>query len=403
MNLSLFERLFERWPDMDARRNHRMGPQSNDKLPAAHWRARADRGERESLRQKLDDGNPRRPGADEIVILIPVWNDWASLEELLPRLDQELSLSGVGADILVVDDGSLLDADGRFDGSSFDSIGRIDVLRLRRNLGHQRAIAIGLAYVEDCLSASVVVVMDADGEDDPADVPRLLARLREEGHQKVVFAERSRRSESFTFRIFYVFYKVLHYLLTGKGVRVGNFSAIPRRRLSSLVVVAEMWNHYAAAVLRSRQPHCMIPTRRRRRLCGRSSMNFVSLVAHGLSAISVYSDVVGVRLLVMSILMAVFTMGGIVAAVIVRLATYWAVPGWASYTVGILLILLVQAVMAAFVFSFVILGSRHGSTFLPRRDYSFFIGGLWALHGEEQSLAPLPVPDLQSDFIVSGA
>ena len=176
--------------------------------------------------------------------------------------------------------------------------------------------------------------MDADGEDDPADVPRLLARLREEGHQKVVFAERSRRSETLTFRIFYVFYKVLHYLLTGKGVRVGNFSAIPRRRLSSLVVVAEMWNHYAAAVFRSRQPYCMVPTRRGRRLCGRSSMNFVSLVTHGLSAISVYSDVVGVRLLVVSILMAVFTMGGIVAAVIVRLATDWAVPGWASYTVG---------------------------------------------------------------------
>jgi hypothetical protein len=304
---------------------------------------------------------------------------------------------------LLVDDGSLQDADGFDDSDSFHAIRRIDVLRLRRNLGHQRAIAVGLAYVEDCLGASAVVVMDADGEDDPADVPRLLARMREEGHQKVVFAERSRRSETFTFRIFYVLYKVLHYVLTGKGVRVGNFSAIPRRRLSSLVVVAEMWNHYAAAVFRSRQPHCMIPTRRGKRLCGRSSMNFVSLVTHGLSAIAVYSDVVGVRLLVVSILMAVFTLGGIVAAVIVRLATDWAVPGWASYTVGILLILLVQAIMAAFVFSFAILGSRHGSTFLPRRDYSFFIGGLWTLHGDERSLAPLPVPELQSDFVVSGA
>ena len=304
-------------------------------------------------------------------------------------------------DVLVVDDGSLLDANVLDDADSFQAIKRIDVLRLRRNLGHQRAIAIGLAYVEDCLGASAVVVMDGDGEDDPADVPRLLARLHEEGHQKVVFAERSRRSESINFRIFYVLYKILHYLLTGKGVRVGNYSAIPRRRLSSLVVVAEMWNHYAAAVFRSRQPHCMIPTRRGRRFCGRSSMNFVSLVSHGLSAISVYSDVVGVRLLVMSVLLALCTMAGIVAAVIVRLATDWAVPGWASYTVGILLILLVQAVMAAFVFSFAILGSRHGSTFLPRRDYSFFIGGLWTLHGDERSLAPLPVPELQSDFIVS--
>ena len=96
--------------------------------------------------------------------------------------------------------------------------------------------------------------MDADGEDDPADVPRLLARLREEGHQKVVFAERSRRSGTFTFRIFYVLYKVLHYVLTGKGVRVGNWRARFPGGFRAMVVVAEMWNHYAAAVFRSRQP-----------------------------------------------------------------------------------------------------------------------------------------------------
>jgi hypothetical protein len=387
---------------MDARRNHRIDAPGDNERPGPLVTRETDRRAHEPL--ETNPGNDFRAlsQAEGIVVLVPVFNDWESLELLLPRLEEELSRSGMSADVLVVDDGSLREPEGFLDAGSFQCIGRIDVLRLRRNLGHQRAIAIGLAYIEDCLSARAVVVMDGDGEDDPTDVPRLLERLEKEGHQKIVFAERSRRSESLTFRIFYVFYKILHYLLSGKGVRVGNFSAIPRRRLSSLVVVAEMWNHYAAAAFRSRQPYCMIPTRRARRLCGNSSMNFVSLVAHGLSAISVNSDVVGVRLLVMSILMAIVTACGIVAAVIVRLATSWAVPGWASYTVGILLILLVQAVMAAFVFSFVILGSRHGSTFLPRRDYSFYIGALWTLRGDLRSLAPLPVPELQSDFIASG-
>lgn len=50
--------------------------------------------------------------------------------------------------------------------------------------------------------------------------------------------------------------------------------------------------------------------------------------------------------------------------------------------------------MAAFVFSFVILGARHGSTFLPRRDYSFFVGSVWTLHGDSPSAAPLPSPEL---------
>jgi hypothetical protein len=185
-----------------------------------------------------------------------------------------------------------------------------------------------------------------------------------------------------------------HYLLTGQTVRVGNFSAIPRRRLTSLVVVAEIWNHYAAAVVRSRQPHCSIPTRRSGRLCGRSTMNFVSLVTHGLSAISVYSDVVGVRLLVLSVLLAVAALGGIVASVMVRLTSAWAIPGWATSTVGLLMILLGQAVMAAFVFSFMVLGSRHASPFLPCRDYSFFVGSVWTAHGDGPSATPLPNPEL---------
>jgi glycosyltransferase involved in cell wall biosynthesis len=341
---------------------------------------------------------PRVP--TDVVILIPVFNDWDSIAKLLPALDAVLARSGMRAGVLVVDDGSTLDPDPIAGAVAFGALARVDVLCLRRNLGHQRAIAVGLAYVEDCLGADCVVIMDGDGEDDPDDVPRLLARLAEEKQRKIIFAERKRRSESLGFRIFYALYKTLHLALTGKGVRVGNFSAIPRRRLSSLVVVAELWNHYAAAVFRSRQPYCMIPTRRSARLAGRSSMNFVSLVAHGLSAISVYSDVVGVRLLVAAVLLAIVTLAGIAAAVIIRLATSWAIPGWASYTVGLLLVLFVQSIMAALVFSFGMLGSRHGSTFLPRRDYSYFIGSIWTVHGPERSLAPLPLLDPANEVVL---
>jgi polyisoprenyl-phosphate glycosyltransferase len=339
--------------------------------------------------------------SDEIVILIPAFNDWASLGELLPRLDSVLATHNLTADVLIVDDGSTIEPSDMALPGRLGAIERVDVLCLRRNLGHQRAIAIGLAYLEDCLSPSSVVVMDGDGEDDPADVPRLLERLREEGDAKVVFAERSRRSESLRFRFFYWLFKLLHRLLIGTGVRVGNFSAIPRRRLSSLVVVAELWNHYAAAVFRSRQPYCMIPTTRSRRYRGQSTMNFVALVTHGLSAIAVYSDVVGVRLLVASIVIVILTLAGIASAVAVRLTTDWAIPGWASSVVGILLILMFQAIMGAFVFSFVILGSRHGSSFLPRRDYSFFIGSLWTMHGSTRSLEPLPVPEHASEVLLS--
>lgn len=326
----------------------------------------------------MDAPDRDRPAADDgMVILIPLYNDWTALGMLLAALDDVLNGCGIGASVLVVDDGSTTRRGPDFAAGSYRALRRVDVLGLRRNLGHQRALAIGLAYLEDRGSCATVVVMDGDGEDDPRDVPRLLARCAEEGGRKIVFAERSRRSESAAFRVFYALYKVVHHLLTGYAVRVGNFSAIPRERLASLVVVAELWNHYAAAAFRSRQPRCSVPTRRARRLHGRSSMDFVGLVTHGLSAISVYSEIIGVRMLVVSLALIVLLALGVIATVLVRLARPGlAVPGWAGFAVGVLLILLMQAGMLALIFSFVTLSGRQGAMFLPRRDYAHFIADL---------------------------
>jgi hypothetical protein len=316
-----------------------------------------------------------------VLILIPLFNDWDSFSELVDRLDAVLGEHGLRADVLIVDDGSTIEPPSEgLVRRRLGAVLRVEVLRLRRNLGHQRAIAIGLAYVESRVACDAVVVMDGDGEDAPEDVPRLLARLRAEGGRPVVFAERTRRADSWSFHAFYALYKLLHVLLVGQRVRVGNFSALPRRRLTSLVAVSELWNHYAAAVVESRQPWCTIPTRRARRLRGKSTMNFVALVTHGLSAISVYSEKVGVRLLVVATVLATFALIGLCAAVAIRLATNLAIPGWATYTAGLLLVLLVQSVLLAAAFSFIILSGRHGTAFLPVRDYGYYIGEVRTLY-----------------------
>jgi glycosyltransferase involved in cell wall biosynthesis len=318
---------------------------------------------------------PTEPGApsERVLILIPLFNDWLSLKLLLGSLDDVLRSHKIEADVLIVDDGSTMQPGDGLAEAEYCSLRRVEVLRLRRNLGHQRAIAIGLAYVEARVPCRAVVIMDGDGEDDPADVPRLIQRCREESFEKIVFAERTRRSESLAFRVFYGLYKIIHLWLTGIRVRVGNFSIVPRDRLESIIVVSDLWNHYAAAAFKSRQPSCLLPTRRARRLHGRSRMNFVDLVAHGLSAISVYSETVGVRLLVLACLMVALVLIGAMLTVAVRLATPWAIPGWATYTLGILLVLLILGIMLAFLFSFVILAGRQGSSFLPCRDYAYFI------------------------------
>ena len=316
---------------------------------------------------------------DDIVILVPLFNDWSACTLLLSALDVALRGKISAARVILVDDGSSQPAPPHFPGPAFEVLDRIDVLQLRRNLGHQRAIAIGLTYIWEHVPCETVVLMDSDGEDDPADVPRLLAKYQEEGGRKIIFAERTRRSESWTFIAFYNLYKVLHLILVGIGVRVGNFSVIPRGRLDSLIVVSELWNHYAAAVFKSQQPFETIPTRRARRLSGRSGMNFVRLVAHGLSAISVFGDIIGVRLLVATIGLIVLTIIGLIATLAVRLATDLPVLGWATNTFGILIIILCQAVMLSIQFSFIVLGGRQGMSFLPCRDYAYFVASFRTL------------------------
>ena len=106
-------------------------------------------------------------GSNNPLILIPVHNDWEAVGLLLSQLDAELASHSITASVLLVDDGSTTPAPSGWCESPFQAIRPLEVLELRCNLGHQRALAVGLAYAEANTSNSAVVVMDGDGEDDP--------------------------------------------------------------------------------------------------------------------------------------------------------------------------------------------------------------------------------------------
>jgi hypothetical protein len=103
-------------------------------------------------------------------------------------------------------------------------------------------------------------------------------------------------------------------------------------------------------------------------------MSFVPLVVHGLSAMSVFGDIVGVRLLVAALGTATLAFIGIAAALFVRFATDLAIPGWATYTVGLFVVLLAQAVMLSLALAFAILAARGNLTLIPLREHEHFIG-----------------------------
>jgi glycosyltransferase involved in cell wall biosynthesis len=309
----------------------------------------------------------------DLVVVSPVYDDWDAVRLLLPRLDEALAGCGVCARVVLVNDGSVHDAPDDLIARHMEAISEISVLSLRRNLGHQRALAVGLAFVNEKLSCDAVVVMDADGEDDPQDIGRLLERLRNRGGRLVVFARRMRRSEGISFTLLYRLYRGVHRLLTGIPVQVGNFSVIPCAVLGRLVVMSDLWNHYAAAVFQSRVPYDMVPTSRAKRLSGTSRMNFVALVAHGLSAIAVFADRVGVRLLIVAVVALAATLATVGAAIGSWLWTGHAPAGWLIASAAMALILFVQTGAAASLFVLQVLFARGASTFIPARDYTFFV------------------------------
>jgi len=115
--------------------------------------------------------------AADLLILMPVFNDWESVEQLMSRLGAVLDEASLRASVLLVDDGSAQPPPEGLGTHVSCGIVDLSIVRLRRNLGHQRAIAIGLGVAYDDYPPLPVVIMDADGEDRPEDVPRLYRAL----------------------------------------------------------------------------------------------------------------------------------------------------------------------------------------------------------------------------------
>ncbi|HLH00003.1 MAG TPA: glycosyltransferase [Bryobacteraceae bacterium] len=310
---------------------------------------------------------------ERIVVLIPLFNDWDAADLLLDRLDAAFVKSPASVEALLVDDGSTEDTPSGFAQRRFNALRSIDVLRLRRNLGHQRAIAVGLVYVYENRPCEAVVLMDGDGEDRPEDIQRLLERYHAGGPSAIVFAARSKRLERLPFRVLYHLYRVIHRLLTGDPVRVGNFSVVPFECLRRLVVVPEIWNHYAAAVIRSRIQFSSMPIARGARIAGESKMNFIALLLHGLSAFFVYGDIVGARLLIAIALALILEVILIAIGIGVRVSASPSVVSVAAYLAGLLGIILLQAIPIALILVFSVIGSRVNVGFLPLRDCPYFV------------------------------
>lgn len=305
-----------------------------------------------------------------IAVVMPVLDDWPSMVRLIEDMEALRDPASLEIVYVAIDDGSretFVPA-----GSSLPADVSLHVVELKANMGHQRALALGLAHVERELDVEAVLLMDSDGEDRPVDAYALLARA-ERHPGSIVCALRAKRSETFAFRAFYVLYRAIFQTLTGKAIRFGNFSLIPSSRLTNVLYAAGIWNNIAATLLRCRVPIVFHPTDRGNRYFGASKMNFVSLVVHGISVISVFSDVVIARIVIaLSVLLSVLVIGVLVTLGI-KLEGSTFIPGYATNVILFLANMIITSLFIGFAVVVMLLNTRTLATSLPSTLYDSLV------------------------------
>jgi len=323
-----------------------------------------------------------------LAVVTPVLDDWQSFAVLVRQIERHVAGDVEWIEIVAVDDGSVETFDSALlclpGGTRVDAI---RVVHLALNLGHQRAIAVGLVTLSTRKDLDGIIVMDSDGEDRPEDIPLLLEVGRASPDQ-VILAHRSKRSESAMFRAGYGAYKFFFRMLTGRGISFGNFSMLPIAAVRRLVHMPELWNNLPAAIIRSRLRFTPVHTVRGTRSAGQSKMNFPSLVIHGLSAMSVYTDFIFVRVLLAATSVSVLSFAAICVVLGVRLGTTLAIPGWATTVFGDLVIILFQAMLMIVATSLMVLAGRSARPIVPLTDAPVYI----------QSTTEVSVGDLVSSY-----
>ena len=283
-----------------------------------------------------------------IVCLTPVYNDWQSLYHLAEEMAQiQTKIQNYIFSIYAINDGS---NEKCFFDEAFLTQHRINIINLKINVGHQRAIAIGLQYLNYELKHNknqdtYICVLDSDGEDKPEDIIPMQLQAKD----KIVFAKRVKRSENYQFKLGYSLYKLLFKILTGIKMDYGNFSVIPFYYLDHVAAQPSIWNHYAASITSSKIPVTSIATHRGQRYAGNSKMNFKNLIIHGLSAISVYFDTLCFRILKFSLFSLVFCIVGISIVLYKKYISLQAVPGWASSLILISISIIIQLFSVTFI------------------------------------------------------
>ena len=221
----------------------------------------------------------------KIKILIPVYNDWQSASKLIDEINSLSIDLKFQISIIIVNDAS--NHDRHDDQKDYKNLQSIKILNMKLNQGHARCIATGLKYIFEKEDFDYVIPMDGDGEDRPEEIKEFLNKINETNDTPIV-GERVKRSEGLVFQVCYQIHKLITLTFTGKSIKFGNFTCLPKLTVEKLINDKATWNSFSGSLTKLEDNLIQIPSIRGIRYFGPSKMSFYNLIKHSLSIISVF-------------------------------------------------------------------------------------------------------------------
>ena len=255
-------------------------------------------------------------------IVLPTYNDWKSLSILLIQIEKYLKNTNIIYKVLIIDDNSSEKNKYRLNKNKFFK--EIKILRLKNNVGSQKAIATGLKFISKYQKKreDKFIIMDSDGEDDPKKIKEIIKFIDKNHKTKIITMNRTIRKESFFFSILYEIHLLLTFFITLKYIRFGNFSFLSRKVINSLTKKKELWLAYSATLNKFFESKESILAPRRKRISGKSKMSYSNLITHSLNIQSVYMKNIFYSYIIYStilIFLCIFKMFNIITLLLITL------------------------------------------------------------------------------------
>ena len=221
----------------------------------------------------------------KIKILIPVYNDWQSAFKLVDEINNLPISQNFKISIILVNDASNHDRSN--ENKDLKNIYSFKILNMKKNQGHARCIATGLKYIHDKEDFDYVIPMDGDGEDRPEEIIEFIKQI-DNSNGKPIVGLRVRRSESLLFQVCYKIHKLITFTFTGKSIKFGNFTCLPKATVEKMINEKATWNSFSGALTKIENDTIPVNSIRGNRYFGPSKMSYYNLIKHSLSIISVF-------------------------------------------------------------------------------------------------------------------